>query len=418
MVMASCEKVPGGGDGAAASMNVRISFPRSASDTRAESTTASTKDVAIESITVFIFDAEGNAALGNATTFELSDFVDKTENVYELNPTNRIQTVAGPKHVYVGINLPSALVNASTESVLIEKASTAGLEGETSLAMLSGVATPNLVAQTSDEESEATPNENIVATEVKRLVSKISVTMGEDDEFDVGEDTEDVGLYTVTPDLFAVGGTATTFYPVERIGTGMLQTPGDPVDATEPVFRPINGKGTEAKDLDAFYVPEHAAKGNFSQANLTYALIRAEVKFTKWASIDLNAQITLTDGPLGPGDMVYVTRVGDNTYFSKFIDAKNIREAFMLDTSATTTYEADEEGKLYTYYHIFPNGDELDMYTIRRNQFLDIKVTGAKGLGRATVTPPDEVLVETTYLEVSVDVLAWDYKAINHILGE
>ncbi len=423
MVLASCEKVPGGSskDNAPARMNVRISFPQSMGGTRATDSNASAKDVEVEEITVFIFDEDGNAVLGNATTFDVTDFTGGTNNVYELNPTNRIQTVAGPKHVYVGINLPSALVNASSESVLIDAASTVGLVSDTSLAMLSGLATPTLVAQQTEEDSEETPNDNIVAAEVKRLVSKIAVTLGEEEEFEVGEDSEDVGTYRITPDMFAVGGLATTFYPVERIGTGMLKTPGDPVDDTEPVLRAINGEDTDPVDLDAFYVPEHAPNGNFSEANLTYVLVRAEVTFTKWATANSDLEIVLSDftGPLAARSSVWVTRVEDNVYFSQTApDAKKIRDANVLPTEATTEYTVADDGKIYTYYHIYPNGDTLDPYAIHRNQFLNIKVTGASGMGRDTTTPPDEPLVETTYLEVSVEVLNWDYKEIEKVLGE
>ncbi len=84
----------------------------------------------------------------------------------------------------------------------------------------------------------------------------------------------------------------------------------------------------------------------------------------------------------------------------------------------TVSYPADDNNKLYTYYPIFLN--EMDNYTVYRNQFFDIRVTGAKGLGFKTPgdLPIDAPLIELTQLEVDVNVLDWEHKLMDTILGE
>ncbi len=415
VTMASCNDGPSGDDpteGKNARMNVVVSFPRSMG-TRAGDTNASDKDTEIESVTVFVFDEDGNGVLGNATTFDFDDFNEIADNEFELKTENRIQTTAGPKRIYVGINLPADLASAANETVLIESASTVGLEGTNSVAMLSELVERTLVSQ---EESDAvTPGENNVPAEVRRLVSKIAVTLGEQEEFTIDNDPGGT-VFTVIPDQFSVGGLATTFYPVERLEGGMLETPGDEVDDAEPIMRAINPEDTPVSDRDAFYVPEHTDMSRtYSQRALTHVVVRAEFTFDKFATVGRGIEYVDANAP----GYAYVFRFEGNTYVcSSSTIADVVVNELTTDDIPILHYTADTNGKFHTYYHLFLNGDESDMYAVYRNQFFDITVTGARSLGGLTIIPPDEPLVETTYLEVSVDVLEWEYKPMNRVLGE
>jgi hypothetical protein len=405
-----------------AKMNVVISFPQTMG-TRAADTNASDKDVAIESVTVFVFDATGKAEAGNGTTFLQKDFNVVSGNKFELKPDRRIQTTAGSKRIYVGMNLPTELKEASSESVLIESASTLGLEGSNSVAMLSEVSTPTLVSQDSDAAS--TPKTNVVAAEVKRLVAKVAVTAGSKATWELnkennGSSNSDGNTFSVTPDKYAVGGMATTFYSVQRINGGKLVTPGDNVSTKVATFRNLNPKGSATSDLDAFYVPEHAdMSGNYLQGDLTYAVVRAEFTFAKFAKVG-NDGIEYEDATFTPESMVYTFRDGDITYFCKTSTIANKVKNELGITATNEVYEVDAAGKLYTFYHVFLNQDDADMLAVKRNQFFDIKVSEVRGLGFSETVPEPEVPVaeaENTYLEVSIDVIAWDHKPIDQILG-
>ncbi len=255
--------------------------------------------------------------------------------------------------------------------------------------------------------------------EVQRLVAKIAVTMGDDPSFTLNEGDVNEATFTITPDRFSVGGLATTFYPVQRITSGVLETPGDAVDAAEVEMRDINANGTAVDELEAFYVPEHAdMERNYIQSALTHVIVRAEVEFKKWAIVGSEGVDYEDVTSLTPESSVFVFRNGDDTYFCKSASVATGVKNELGVTATNEVYAVDENGKFYTYYHLFLNKDEPDMLAVWRNQFFDISITGAKGLGSVTPTAPDEPLVETTYLEVSVDVLAWDYKAIDQILGQ
>ncbi len=418
IVFASCDKLSGGRqDEAETRMNVVISFPKSMG-TRAADTNASDKDVAVESVTVFVFGEDGKGALGNGTTFEMADFTATGSNTYALSQSKRIQTTVGKKRVYVGINLPDGLKGATSEDDLKDKASTAGLESDNSVTMLSEVATPTLASQ--EDSAAETPVSNVVQAEVKRLVSKIAVTMGDEASFTLDEDKPSGASFTITPDKFTVGGLATTFFPVERFDDGgKLQTPGDDVEAIEEEMFDINPKGTALSALEAFYVPEHSDMSRlYMQSDLTHAVVRARVEFAKFAIVG-DEGIDYEDvTSLSPGGFVYVFRNGGDTYFCRTASIASGVKNELLVSIPHDTYPVDENGSIHTYYHLFLNRDETDVLAVRRNQFFDITITGANGLGSPSPEAPEEPLLESTYLEVSVDVLAWDYRPMDRVLGE
>jgi hypothetical protein len=423
MAMVSCDKESGGNvpETGNAQMNVVISFPKTMG-TRAADTNASTKDVEIETVTVFVFDGDGNGVLGNGASFTDADFIPLAGNKYKLDPAKRILTTAGPKRIYVGINLPTALAGAATESVLIDKASAVGLEGANSVAMLSDLAEKTLVAQEND--TDPTPAANVVPTQVKRLVAKIAVTAGTASDYTLAGPTADVAAtFTITPDQFAVGNLATTFYPVQRLTGGMLVTPGDDVNPAVTNFRDINAAGTAVSSLAAFYVPEHSDMARtFLQGDLTYAVVRSEFTFAKWAKVGSSSVEFEDVTTLSPGSFVYSFRIGEATYFCQSNSVANqVKNELGYDPAVllSDAYEVAADGKLYTYYYLFLNKDEVDMLAVKRNQFFNIKVADVAGLGLPNIVPdPDEPVVGTTNLEVSVDVLEWDYKSIDQILGQ
>jgi hypothetical protein len=423
--MTSCEKGAdaNGNEKEDAKMNVVISFPQ-AMGTRVNDSNASAKDVAIESVTVFVFDQNGKAETGNGTTFLQQDFNVVSGNKFELKPDKRILTTAGSRRIYVGINLPTALKGAADEKALIAKASIVGLEGANSVAMLSKVAARTLVSQKND--GDPTPANNVVSTEVERLVSKVAVIAGENATWPLNEEngggTGNGNTFSVTPDKFSVGGLATTFYPVQRLSNGKLDTPGDKVDDGVAQFRDINPKGSTISALDAFYVYEHSdPKQTYLQKDLTFAVVRAEFTFAKFAKTGTGGIEYEDAATLASGASVYTFRVGNITYACRSeAIADQVKTALGVDLSTTPTdlYKADAAGKLYTYYHLFLNKDETDRLAVKRNQFFSINVSGVRGLGSSEDVPdPDEPVVEETNLEVITDVLAWDHKPIDQILG-
>ncbi len=418
-LLASCakEENPNNVDnGAEAKMDVVISFPKTM--TRAADGNASALDVAVNTIDVFVFNADGTAATGNDVV-NIDDFTTGSNNTYTLKPESRITTTAGTKTIYVGINLPAALAGATSESTLKNAADVTGLSTASGVAMLSAPKSQNLQAQ--EEDTTPTVNANVVPVTVERLVAKIAVTAGSESGY-----TPSSASFTVAPDKFAVGNLATSFYPVQRMENNKLVTPTTD-DNTVQGLKAINTNGTAAKSLtDYFYVPEYRPAITNLRSDATYAVVRGSFTFTKYSTVS-DGSIAVGDAPaLAAGDDVYVVRAGANTYFCESNDiALNVLDAADGE-GYIDVYEVADDNNLYTYYYVFINAADgvTDPLAVYRNQFINLTVNDVKGLGvpgdptnpdTPPTTPPGggETVIETeAYLEVEVDVKVWDYSAL------
>lgn len=395
------------GSGDEAKMDLTINFPMV---TRAADGNATAQDVAINSVTVFIFDKTGAHANGSPAAFVKGDFTDNGNNSYSLLENKRITTTSGTKNVYVGINLPTSLKGVSNEAEFIAEASTANLYTTGDVAMLSAPEKKNLQAQVIG----GTPTVNKVSLTVQRLVSKIAATKGTAANYTVGTGA----TFTVAPDQFTVGNLASHFYPVQRVVSNKLVTPmKNTTDVALPQLA-LNANGTAANALTStFYVPEHSTSIGNLRGEATYAVIRGSFTFSHYADV-ANGAIT-TSAATGHTGGIWVVRKADKTYFCKSQQiALNVVDA--LGGFA----EIFEYKALYTFYYVFINKDvSADPLAVYRNQFRNVTINTVKGLGvpgdpntptnpPVVIPDPDEPVVETTaYLEVNIDVAAWDYYA-------
>ena len=421
MMFASCNKEEGnvnkGQEGEKALMDLVIQFP---AESRAADSNASPNDSKITTVTVFIFNTDGSAATGSPANLLASDFTSGSNNTYSLKADERIETTAGNKNIYVGINLPSALSTVTSEGALKAEyaASISSLTSASDgLAMLSNVSAKSLKAQ----EVGTTPTDpaNVITVDVERLVSKVAARKSS--SFTAAN--SDFKGFTIDVDQFAVGNVATHIYPVQRIAASKLVTPMLVSQAVE-TLKPLNAAAVATNAVTSFfYVNESRAKNNL-RGEATYAVVRGKLSFSNFAQIVSDAISVTATATVTAGATVYMVRDEDNsTYFcANLTDASLV--AGKLTNAKISTFKAASDGSIYCFYYVFLNADEADALAVYRNQYFNIAVNSIKGVGAGgdPTTPetpqfplPDveEPAIEVAaYLEVLVDVKPWDYKFV------
>ena len=409
-------------NGSDAALDLVISFPA----TRAADANATAADTKVTDVTVFVFNNDGSLATMNGgaapVTLTVADFtVDAATNTYTLLEGKRITTTAGAVKIYVGINLPSALKSKATESALKAEYATgvADLAGANGIAMLSAVQSATLNAQ----EAGGTPTVNKVTVTVERLVTKVAVrkaTSPTTGAFAKG--------FTIAADQFAVGNIATHIFPVKRVENNKLVAPMKNSTAVgTQVALNANGTGVTDAAFNSFYVNEHRPTINNFRGEATYAVVRGEITFTGFAYVDAGVIKVNGTPTLVAGNKVYMVRDAGNTYFSKDLTDASAIHALLTDATIHE-YIVATGNKLYCFYYIFLNRNEADALAVYRNQFIDITVGNINGVGYpgdptdptkppVIIPDPDIPVISTdAYLEVIVDVKAWDYKTVNTTL--
>lgn len=419
-VFASCSKEDNvartiSEEGAKTTMGLAISFPQTRA---ADASNATADEVTVKDVTIFIFNTDGSASTGNGEVRAYADFTPKGNNVYALNENKRISTTAGGKHIYVGINLPTALKGMASEDAL--KAAwqfnmASDLTASTGFAMMSPVANETLAAQ----EADTTPTANQVTVSVERLVSKVGVRQG------TGSTGTFAHAFTITPDKFAVGNLATKMFPIQQLTGTKLMTPMVNSTAVNALVA-LNTGSTANKDLAVYYVPEHRPASNL-RGEATYAVIRGKIAVENFARVDAGAIVTDVTPGISAGDEVFVVRAeAGDVYICEDLTAASAVQDKLTDANIYK-YIADSNADLYCFYYVFLNNDAAlndNQLAVFRNQFFDITVGAIKGIGfpgdetdpsvpEPEIPDPEIPIIETdAYLEVIVDVAPWDYKAI------
>jgi hypothetical protein len=426
----SCQKGTGTvvQEGVEASMGLTISFSKNA-ETRASDGNASNQDMIVDKIDVFIFNPDGSAALGNNVA-EKSHFENIAgTNTWTLKSANLIKTTTGNKKVYVGINLPAGLEDATSESVLTTKfeitvgALYSNTDETKGVAMLSEM-TAKAIGTNSNN------NHNDVSVIVSRMPAKVTATLK--DGFISNPSAVTDPKFTVDPDQFTVGNTALSVYPVKRInGQNLLITPGDTndiktdqpkvtanLDLTNNPQLTINPESKANKDKKGHYVPENSTSTRFLRKEATYAVVRGELKPTHYSKLDgddIKEDIAVTT-PFT--NSVWAIKYSGKVYFTDNADDRTaiISKLGITNPGVDNLQEyIPVGGKLYTFYYVFLAENEADKLAVQRNHIYDILVKSVKNIGqpglREKPSDPDEP-VYTYEAELDVEVLVDDWKYV------
>jgi hypothetical protein len=424
----SCQKggiVNPSEEGAEAKMGITITFPRSGS-TRAVDTNASAQDMIVSSIDVFIFNNDGSAAKGNDLV-NLGLFEKTGDNKWTLKDESLITTTAGTKRIYVGVNLPAGLNGASTESALMTAYNGVGslysnTDDQSGVAMLSPVTVKDVVTGASDK--------NLVSVSVVRMAAKVTATMGS--SYNAVPSAVKEPKFTVHPDRYTVGNTALSVYPVKRMNGSNLVTPGDndngtktdvvktvadlDIDANPQVD--INPDGTAGNLKTGRYVPEHSTSTNWLRGESTYAVVRGELKPSKYSKFE-NGGVNeeYADAPATFTVPVWAIRYSGRVYFTENVaDRDAIAAHFNLPNGGVDYFQEyiPAAGRLYTFYYVFIAENEVDKLAVHRNRIYDVIVNSVKGIGQpgmpAKPHEPDRPVYTTdAELDVEVTVEDWTY---------
>lgn len=415
------------------SMGLTVTFPelnmtRATSD---DAENATSDEVKVKDVTVFIFNPNGSVAPGNGAERSIgTDFDDKTNNVWSLKETSRIKTTSGPKKIYVAANLPEGFAATVTqENVLTQTATKFGgtliakLTSSDGIAMMSPVKEITLLAMTdADNLSEETPDANKFTTSIDRMVAKVAVS------FASGTTSYTVSDITYAVDRFGVGQDGSAMYPVKWMNANKLITPyafrmGAPGTTRIKDINPYNAVGKPKDLLHYFYAGENATEEGL-RGEAAYASVRAKMTPSKYWKKD--NQSVVEDAGAFSGD-AYVVFHDNKYYFTKSesiaIDVAGALNAANLDLPPASY-------KLYSghYCHYFvflnrkENATDKGHLELHRNDFINILVNGVKGIGEpgdpntGGETPGPEptdpeipVVSIPTMIEVTINVTPWNY---------
>lgn len=432
-LFASCakEENPNAESGDAARMGLSFTLPTTS--TRAQTSVNGVgSENTITKITVFVFNATGDAVTGNGTERALADFT-ASSNTYTLQAGKEIQTTAGARKIYIAANLPAGFTATSEAALLARKvAMSDAVNGTTDLVMFSGKI-DKTVAATQIAGSTASPTEiaanaaaNKVTASMERLVAKVVVTRAAN---------------TFTQTFAHIGGGFQIVYTVDNwgIGTGVSSVYAVKGAATTGEYNAFNANAftntmaalanaqTTAAAGTYTYVGENSP---YSYGEMTYAMVRTKAAPNKVAKDDGAGAITwVTSSALT--DLHVVLSVDDEAYFCESSADAAAVKAILGSGAETYTYPGS-----YVWFTVFLNHTaSTKAGVLARNEFVHVNVTGvtndvfggtpgAAPNGNTPSDPSDPnqpdpfdpnepITEEIAYLTVEVAVSPWLYEQID-----
>jgi hypothetical protein len=424
----SCKKNVEGGnnEGPEARMGISISFPRN-TVTRADDPNATEQDMIVSTIDVFVFNPDGSAAKGNneALIDHFSPNGDKSK--WTLDDDHLITTTSGTKKIYVGINLPGDLKDVATEAALLAVFNKvndlySNTDDKKGVSMLSLTTTKDLVAGAADK--------NIVSIPVLRMAAKAIVTMGAG-SFSTTPTGVTEPKFSVSPDMFTVGNTALSIYPVQKKNGSFLVTPGDTngtkpdaaktvaiLDTDKNPQTEINPFGTAKNLKKSRYIPEHSTSSLMLRGESTYAVIRGEFKPTFYSRVQDDKVVEDIAAPATFVNPLWAIKYSGRIYFTESTTERdNILRVCNLQADSYQEYNPTGN-RLYTFYYVFLAEKETDKLAIYRNHIYEVVVNSVKTLGQPGLDtkpqdPDQPVYVADAKLDVEVVVANWDYSFVD-----
>ena len=436
-VFASCSKDDNGAntkEGANTTMGLSFTLP-STGGTRADGddVTAKSDENAIKNIHVFIYETDGTAAPGNGTSYaDIAAAFSVSGATYTLKEASRVETTAGPRHIYIAANLPSSFTAPATEAglkkAILDWNGTNEWTATGGIPMCSQLVEASLVAQ----DPDSFPTENEVNAALERVVAKVVVSTNKSGLTFVSDMGNDITL-TYAMQEWTTGIVAKSVYTAQNVTAGgMLTTPnanrtGHPADK-DAFVNTVNASITNfaAAAVKYSYVGENAPEA-VTYGEATYVMVRTQVTPSKTA-LASGSTVTWTNGFDGEDLFVVFDSEEDEVYFCDTPEDAEAVAGTLADGAASILKYPSR----YVYFIVTLNetktGKEGAVY---RNQLIHVEITGvADGLfagmpgkdddddGKNPPDPenpdlpdpfdPEEPIVEKdAYLLVNVTVKPW-----------
>lgn len=459
---ASCAKDNAGngnnvvGNGETAQMG--LSFSVTTNETRADADqTATALESKINTVTVFIFDANGDRVkTGSWNPFTLTDFTpDDVDNPTTWTLKNSITTEYGNGtiKVYVATNLPAAYDKeyASVNDLLEQTADVVNIIDASTTQATTATATNAGFVMFTEEKVHTLNAESVTTLEASlgRVVSKV-VTTWPGAGVNFQNQWNNGPLLTYKVEKFNVYNDAYATYLPENTNT--LSTLFDfdesyaaHKNVTATVYTGAGAEDPNLTDLLGIYVGENDSVLADPQGDktsrvgfTTYAMVQTSVKLdrvAKWVTEKTENSVTVpahvewtTNGTPGfvtddDDDLYLVAFEGMNYITNVEDDAREI--ATYLGADGIVTYP-----KSKVHFRVFLNRGGDNVYVVGRNEYIHVNVEGIKPVNGSfpgwpgtpddeeKPTPPEEdpftpIDPEKAELLVKIDVLKWNYKPNN-----
>ena len=401
-------------EGKATAMKVSINFPRGAQARSTADPNGTDEESKISTVDVFIYTGSGN--FSSHAHLLASDFTQGAStgsaDVYEYTASAKIPTSTGAKNVFVGINLPSHVVDAvkgqsaSALSSAVQTMSRSQLASNNNFVMFStGPANSVFVEDDSDPA-------NKVTVQCQRLVAKVTVetspTMIQAGTPGIMGKLE-FAINNFNTKLFLLQGAASAYKDPNWLSNSYVS--GHFSFAVEADYAPILIGAANPSPAIADYTPRYAAE-NTSEEKRLKEITRATIRTTfipRYITVGTTGAFSVDDahGVVTPQTFYAVTPAlmeGTSYFFNQ-----SIANAFAAEKGGSVvTYTGG-----YCYWDIFLNKNPLNLvnrWDVLRNDFYKCNITRIVLPGRETPEiidpelPPD---VETN-ITTNIDILFWN----------
>ncbi|MDR0994697.1 MAG: Mfa1 family fimbria major subunit [Tannerella sp.] len=427
------EVIPEGGGTPSASKTGQVEFKISGGEpTRAiVDGSATAKELKINSITVFIFGSAGCEAdttwtLGaNNSVAGVKNLAEGTTNTYVANFYG---APVGTKHIYVGLNLTSAMQTAiktygvgTSITISNDTLKTSNPNYYSDFADYDGgngggFPMFNVQDVTADILADGTTS---VPVTVERWVAKVTMQTSADFDANTGDVRTAQGM-TINPELkFEMAHANTTFYPIPKVLSSVTQDPNweysanyqsqfvnlyqaswDGVNKTFPLLLPNKnvGNSTSSPVSDTTYVFENTHQTK-AVGQMTFAYVMATfqpAEITSWDGSTLSSTAYVSQAM----DSLFVFNDGGTyRYFNDKTEAEGYAAASNL--KFTTYYDG------HCYYRVFLNPTKDN--NVYRNDYYQVTINGINQLGYPgdDDTDPSTVIGATTMMTYDITVQPW-----------
>lgn len=374
----------------------------------ADNDNATADELKFNSVDVFIYDASSYVQVTHKN-LTLADFGTPTNNVYTA--TTKITTTTGPKLVYVGINLPDAIVNtikAAGSTAGLSAVNTIAAEGD--LNKSAGFAMFSSETVNADFVADEDDPANKVRVGVARMVAKVTVENKLTLPFSVAGGA-------ISDLYFTLGNLNTKIYALQKKQGGYVVDPNWNEGGAPPAVpsymndflhqAPIYGTanyaavntyvdGTKGKDLTPKYAPENTSL-YYRKGETTYASVCGT-----FVPGSFSSETGVETPYSGSAKSFWTVRTTAGT---KYFELEATADTYHAANAGSVKSDEYVNGICYYSMYLNPNNG----FNTLRNGYYRTSITNILGLGNPNPGPDDreEPVDEETNMIIEVDILPW-----------
>jgi hypothetical protein len=415
--------------GTLTSMKIVISTPLSGNNMRntTEDENGLIEESDVKSVDVFVYTASG--ALERRTHLTAEAFTQQvpsgSDNYdrWNMASTHNIPTTTGPKLIYVGVNLPTAVAEsleditaASDMVVAAQIISREQMIGAGGFVMFCTQGVERTFVPENDPNAETA---NSVSVDVERLVAKVTVETSKTfDKSGLPGTLLDELEYTVTKfntEVFMLQESS-AYHKDPNWTAAQYSASATMFDNTVADFKAILNGADYTTITKTDYEPDYATE-NTSEMKTKKEVTRAVVRGTFIPSTVTYRDDDASPWQERPNTVTSETPAAERTFYAVTPSVASATR-FFTDSEQAAAYaeENSTEEAAYTngycYWDIFLGKDpevETNIWDVLRNDYYKCTITRIINLGRNNpeVPDPDVTPDNNTSIETTINVLYW-----------